>query len=270
MVSSRQLDRSCRFWKRMEKGFLCCSCGSGGHRQGGHWAMGLDLTRGLRGGHCRVGGGVKKRGNRERGMVGGGPFLFYILWAQSLPPETSLLTLFLSPHPLLYLSLYVCTVACLITHVDPNFRVRAVGAGATHLLYYYFPPFLSTLPHHVVNPPFRQAGDTVLSAPLWQRHISPYQSSICPLYTYVLPCVCVCVCAGGGLASGRFPVNTDLCDGSVNDFIIWDKARVEQGVSEDLWGLGEEVMLGAGSLRPQTQAYKTQTGSSLLIKWADM
>ena len=47
-----------------------------------------------------------------------------------------------------------------------------------------------------------------------------------------LPCVCVCVCVcvhkGGGAASGRFPVNIDLCDSSVNDFIACDETRVEQ------------------------------------------
>lgn len=54
--------------------------------------------------------------------------------------------------------------------------------------------------------------------------------------------MCVCVCA----ASGRLAVNTDLCDGSVNDFIISDKALKEKEVIENLWGLdGTEVMLGA-------------------------
>lgn len=51
----------------------------------------------------------------------------------------------------------------------------------------------------------------------------------------------MCLCA-----SGRFPVNIDLCDGSLNDYIICDKTWVEQEVSEDLWGLGEEVLVAAG------------------------
>lgn len=44
-------------------------------------------------------------------------------------------------------------------------------------------------------------------------------------------CVFVCLCVGGGAASGRFTVKIDLCDGSVNDFIICDKTLVEQEVS---------------------------------------
>lgn len=60
-----------------------------------------------------------------------------------------------------------------------------------------------------------------------------------------LPCVCVCVglcvCAGGGHASGRFLVNIDLGDGSVNDFIIWDKARVEQEVRVFGFGLRSDA-----------------------------
>ena len=79
--------------------------GEGGLRQGGDWALGLDLRRGQQGGggHCRVG---ERRGNREResgGMVEGVPFLSYIPSAPSLPSETpaslppSLLSLFSPP-----------------------------------------------------------------------------------------------------------------------------------------------------------------------------
>lgn len=202
-------------------------------------------------------------------MVGGGPFLLHILPAQSLPSETSLLTLFLSPRPLLYLSPYHWTVACLITHADTNVRVENCRCRY-RTSFLLLLSSLSVHPSHFfINPPFRQEGDMTLSAPFWQRHISPYQSSICRLYMYVFA-LRVCVCAGWGLASGRLPVNTDLCDGSISDFIISDKARVEQEVNEGLWGLGKEVMLGAGSLQPYIQANKTQTGSISPMMWADM
>lgn len=55
-----------------------------------------------------------------------------------------------------------------------------------------------------------------------------------------LPCVCVCVYVRGA-TSGRFPVNTDLCDSSINDYIICDKTWEGEEVSEGLWVLGAEV-----------------------------
>lgn len=84
---------------------------------------------------------------------------------------------------------------------------------------------------------YQLLSDRRISAPI--NHQSDHYICLCP------------VCVGGGAASGRFPVNTDLCDGS-NDFIICDKARVEQEVSE-------------GSLRCCLQTYRLynpKTGSS--------
>lgn len=144
------------------------------------------------------------------------------------------------------------TAVCLITHSVTDWEWLRVGncnAGATHL----FSPPLFIIWSALLS---GRQRDTVLSAPLWQRDLSPYQSSICSLYMS-LPCVCLCVCARGGAASGRFPVNTDLREGTINDFIIGDKARIEQEVSEGLWCLGEEVTLGAGVPKILCTVFKT-------------
>lgn len=61
-------------------------------------------------------------------------------------------------------------------------------------------------------------------------------------------CVSLCVRSGGGAASGRFPVNTDLCDRTASAFILTDNATwVRQEESE---GLLVETLADAGSRSP--------------------
>ena len=95
--NSRQLDYSYRFWKRMEKGFLCFSYGWGGAETRGPLSSGfrfeeagdkVEVTAGFGGGH--------RRGNSEWGMVEGEPFLFYIPSALSLPSDSVVAS---SPSP---------------------------------------------------------------------------------------------------------------------------------------------------------------------------
>lgn len=145
------------------------------------------------GGHCR--GGETGRGEEtEWGMVGGRPFLFYIPSALSLPSETpsslpQSLTLFSPPHALLY-PLHT-TVARLITHADTDFRVENWWCRC-HSSFLCLP-----LPHFMVSPPFRQAGDTVLSASLTDRSQPLSIINLQTIYVFAL-CVCVCVCVQEG------------------------------------------------------------------------
>ena len=83
----------------------------------------------------------------------------------------------------------------------------------------------------------------------------------------------MCVHKGGGAASGRFPVNIDLCDSSVNDFIACDETRVEQEESptpQDFYFFKSQKKNKPGSGSPTVQCDLKCRGAaglfSLLIK----